>query len=79
MGVVRDIAGDIQKASGPSAAFASEVDGLDFGLAARDAFNLNIAMTTKTDAGAQMFAQLFSSQLQSVIDQKWTISRPPKR
>jgi hypothetical protein len=68
--VVRDIGGDIKKASGPSAAFASEVDGVDFGLAARDAFNLNIAMTTKTDAGAQMFAQLISSQLQSAIDAK---------
>jgi hypothetical protein len=68
--VVRDIAGDIKKASGPGAAFASEIEGLDFGLAARDAFNLNIALATKTDAGAQMFAQLFSSQLQSAIDAK---------
>ena len=68
--VVRDIAGDLKKASGPGAAFASEIEGLDFGLAARDAFNLNIAMTTKTNAGALMFAQLISSQLQSAIAAK---------
>ncbi len=68
--VVRDVAGDIKKASGPGAAFASEIEGLDFGLAARDAFNLNIALTTKTEAAAQMFAQLISSQLQSAITTK---------
>ena len=68
--VVRDIAGDLKKVSGPGAAFASEIEGLDFGLAARDAFNLNIALTTKTEAAAQMFAQLISSQLQSAITAK---------
>ena len=68
--VVRDIAGDIKDAAGPGAAFASEVEGLDFGLAARDAFNLNVALATKTDAGAQMFAQLISSQLQLALTAK---------
>ena len=68
--VVRDVAGDIKKAAGPGAAFASEVEGLDVGLAARDAFNLDLSLATKTEAGAQMFAQLLSSQMQSAMAAK---------
>ncbi len=68
--VARDSSGALQKGTGPAAMFASEVEGLDLGLAVRDGFNMDISLATKTEAGAEALAQLFATQMQSAVNAK---------
>ena len=63
--VARDSSGALQKATGPAAMFASEIEGLDLGLAVRDGFNMDISLATKSEAGAEALAQLLATQMQS--------------
>jgi hypothetical protein len=73
--VARDESGNLQKASGPAAAFAAEIEGLDLGLAVRDGFNLDVSLATKTEVGAQSLAQLVSTQIQTAISSKMDAER----
>lgn len=68
--LVQDASGNLQKATGPGAAFASEIQGVDMGLALRDGFKLNFNVATKTPATAQMFSQLLLVQMKSALAQK---------
>jgi len=68
--VARDSSGALQKGTGPAAMFASEVEGVDLGLAVREGFNMDISLATKTEAGAQALAQLFATQMQSAVNAK---------
>jgi hypothetical protein len=75
--VARDESGKWQKSTGPGAMFASEIEGLDLGLAMREGFHLDIGLATKTEAGAQMFSQLLMTQLQSAINSKMDAQKIP--
>ena len=68
--VARDSSGTLQKATGPGAIFASEIEGLDLGLAVHDGFNMGIGLDTKTEAGAQMLSNLISTQMQTAVSAK---------
>ncbi len=68
--VARDSSGALQKATGPAAMFASEIEGLDLGLAVRDGFNMDISLATKSEAGAEALAQLLATQMQSAVNAK---------
>ncbi|HEV2200430.1 MAG TPA: hypothetical protein VGR73_11475 [Bryobacteraceae bacterium] len=68
--VARDASGNLQKASGPAAAFAAEIEGLDLGLAVHEGFNLDISLATKTEMGAQSLAQLLTAQMQIAVGSK---------
>ena len=68
--VARDASGSLQKASGPAAAFAAEIEGLDLGLAVHDGFNMDISLATKTEVGAQSLAQLLTAQMQTAVGSK---------
>lgn len=68
--LARDESGNLRKATGPGAEFASEFQGLDLGLALREGFNMDVSLETKTEAGAQAMSQLFSSQMQIAVGQK---------
>lgn len=73
--VARDTSGNLQKATGPAAAFAAEIEGLDLGLAVREGFNLDMSLATKTEVGAQMLAQLLNSQMQTAVSSKMDDAR----
>jgi hypothetical protein len=68
--VARDASGNLQKAAGPGAELASEIDGLDLGVAVRDGFNMEISLATKTEAEAQAISQLFLTQMQAAAATK---------
>ena len=68
--VARDPSGALQKATGPGAAFAAEIEGLDVGVAVREGFNLDFTLATKTEAGAEALAQLLAAQMQTAVNAK---------
>ena len=68
--LARDESGNLQKATGPGALFASEIQGLELGLSVREGFDMDVSLATKTEAGAQAMSQLFSSQMQAAVGQK---------
>lgn len=68
--VARDSSGALQKASGPGAMLAAEIEGLDLGLAVHDGFNMEISLATKTEAGAEALSQLLATQMQSAVNAK---------
>ena len=68
--VARDESGALQKATGPGALFASELQGFEFGMALRDGMNMDFNLATKTEAAAQAMSQLFLSQMQTAVTPK---------
>ena len=68
--VAHDDSGNMQKASGPAAIFAAEIQGVELGLALRDGLNLDINLATKTEVGAQSLATLLTTQMQTAIGSK---------
>jgi hypothetical protein len=68
--LARDESGALQKATGPGAIFASELQGFEFGLALRDGMNMDFNLATKTEADAQAMSQLFLSQMQTAVAPK---------
>jgi hypothetical protein len=68
--LVQDESGNLKKATGADAAFASEIKGLELGLALRDGFNMDVTLATKTEAAAQAMSQLFLTQMKSALASK---------
>jgi hypothetical protein len=68
--LARDESGALQKATGPGAMFASEIQGFEFGLALRDGMNMDFSLATKTDATAKAFSQVVLSQMQTAAASK---------
>lgn len=68
--LAQDASGNLQKATGSGAAFASEIQGVEMGLALRDGLKLNFNLATKTPATAQMFSQLLLVQMKSALSEK---------
>ncbi len=73
--VANDPSGSLQKVSAQATApaaqmFASEIEGVDFGLSARTGFNFDFGLNTKTEAGARALTQLLMTQMQAAVNGK---------
>lgn len=72
--VAHDPSGSLQRASAGAAPgaqlFASEIEGVDFGISAKTGFDLDFSLDTKTEAGAQALTKLLMTQMQSAVNAK---------
>jgi len=53
-----------------AAPFASQIKGIDFGLAVREGFQFELSLATADDAAASQMAQLFATQVQMALAAK---------